>query len=264
MDFNAEVREMGVRSSYIERQWDGERYRAERIDDVDLAHDMALAMDAHMEDVVAFNSLHQQLSQEPDATFRRAGQKAVIFNKLASAQKAENDKGNDSVMGYSSAPTVEDYVKGQNQAYERTKTGKPYGKVDAKRITNGYVDTLVISAVKRHQRIADKAGELVFFKQRERENIAVYEQHLSKKDQEVFARIEPREEDPHHKEWFEGDEEALALDRRSTELWDIFRKKLVVQAVAKTFGRTSLRGFSREDMVALAKIANEESYTIKA
>lgn len=264
IDFNAEADAIGHRSPYINKNiWDGEKYRSEPIEDIELAHEMALAMDSHMEKVIAFNNLYNQLEQDPEATFRRAGRKAVLFAGLVETQKAEDDKdGRQHRLGYKPVVDIGEYIQQKNKSYIRDQKRSVVSAPEHNRITNGFVGTFVLKAIERHQEAADKAGALVFFKQRTRENITVYEQHLSKKDQQVFAGIKSREE--RNNEWFEGDEEAIELSTRANELWDIFRKKLVVQAVAQTFGRKSLRGFSREDAEELASVVSEDGYMIRA
>jgi hypothetical protein len=247
-DLNKAISELGWQDPHYRSRFDGP------IDDVELAHEMALAMDPDMEQVIWAKDLHAELLDAPDETYRRAGQKAEVFNDLVEAQKAADDQrtGDEQSRGY--------YIKDKNAAYVRRLTGDRSAKPT--RITNGFVAEFLEPAAERSQRAADKAGELVFYKQRTRENIAVYEQNLTKREQTVFARLQPREEDM-DVSWAGGDEEALNLSKRSNELWDIYRKKLAVEAVARTFGRTTTRGFSREDMETLAEVVAKD-YMITA
>lgn len=260
--------ELGLQSVYLPYEYGvdglGNRTRTCLIEDIELAHDMALAMDPVIEQVIEQRTLVEELRQKPDATYRMIGKKAMHLTELIETQKAIEDKRGEGIFGYYPLPSTEGYVR---REVSRSVNGESWNGSHVKllpksktRITNSFVASLQEKALERTQQKADNIAERVYFKQKTRENIAILEQKLSQHDKEVFQRIKPHKDDRHT---YIEEEEAQELDARCYELTDIYIRKRIVESIASTLGRKTVRGFTRQNLLELASIIDENTYQLR-
>lgn len=265
IDYKQAGAEIGILSTvYSTGRGDG------LIGDVDLAHDMALAEDSYREEASAAMAIHDKIADlQAHQTYVRKGEKAKVFTGLIEAQKAEDDERCRHAFLYRYTPDIEEYTQQRIDRYEQERTGDQAATTT--RVTNGFVADLALRAVRRAERGADRAAEIAYFKRRSEQNIAVFEEHLSASDLEVFAPTrdpEPvsdevqNEIDQHDLRTYNGDEEAVRLKRRDAELYAIFKKKLAVQHLARLLGREDISDLTRTDVEALADFIREEGYEI--
>jgi hypothetical protein len=237
-------------------------FRDSQIDDIELARDMALAMDPYMSQAMTVATFAAPLLDSPEATFRRTDRKVEIFHKLAEAEKTEDDERLKDNPDYNPHATLYEYIEDQQREYLRHQGA---GQTESKgsQVTNGFVADLAARAISRHQYAADKAGNIVFFTQRTRENIAFYEATLSARDRVVFAPLEEAGESSSRLlevYMIEDDPEAQELHKQAGELAPIHEIKVLVQGIARIFGIEALEAenFSRDNVQTLAALIKKD------
>ena len=237
-----------------------------RIDDVELAHDMALAENPHREKAARAKEFYTHLQQSPDRTFTRTGKRKRIFEELIEARKAEDADNHSDYYAHSAAKRSHDAAKHSTESYIFAKNDQYLTELNYPptiRITNGFVAHLHKPSIEQSLDAASLASRIVFFKHKTKENIALFEENLSEHEVAVFAPIEDADDQEIRRrksdsEWLRDDQEALSLKQRSRELYDIYSRKIATHAIASTFGIELGDGdMSRENFVKLTEAVNE-------
>ena len=274
MDFKAEAQAIGIKEICYSSERDG------TIDDVELAHEMALAMCDEMEYVVRYKRFGDDLADsEPKTTFRRAGKKGELFSQIVEEIKTVEDE---RLPTYKTPLTTDQFVDKENVLYQKRtseeeridaqrKKNQHTGDTDAKqtpfkadpitkRITHGFVGDLAKRASEQRQKAANNAGNLIFFKHRLQDNIEVFAKTLNASDQETFKPLNTRRSSEVSRAWFKDDAEAIELNARYQELWETFFKKLHFQKMAEALGVENVDDLDRDAVVELSKMTRTPSF----
>ncbi len=274
MDFKAEAQAIGIKEICYSSERDG------TIDDVELAHEMALAMYDEMEYVVRYNRFGDYVAdKEPKTTFRRAGEKGELFSQIIEEIKTVEDE---RLPSYKTPLTTDEFVDKENVLYQKRiaeeerieaqrKKNQHAGDTDAEeapfkaepiteRITHGFVGDLAKRASEQRQKAANNAGNLIFFKHRLQDNIEVFAKTLNASDQETFKPLNTRRSSEVSRAWFKDDAEAIELNARYQELWETFFKKLHFQKMAEALGVENVDDLDRDAVVELSKMTRTPSF----